>query len=263
MMGGLLPLLRAVLSIWIASWWNWSENRGQLKVKDMFGNKGKQRPCQNFLCPLPPSPMNGVRRLLGAATGTSPSSPDEDSPPVQTNFTTTVPLTVKNNAQAPNWLPSSSILSPKQTSFGESIQSTAAFFLGKKDKGRQASVEEEKTIGSPYSAIRPLNGLNSHTKSSSHEQIPSPSHTPRNGSISDSPSPTLPSRVVTRKSVNRSDAKRSSGFTNTRDELLFSLLASEAVVDSRGFAVLTCEEVEELKKVTELTLRNHSSLTME
>lgn len=263
MMGGLLPLLSAVLSIWIASWWNWSEKRGQLKVKDMFGNKGKQRPCQNFLCPLPPRPMNGVRRLLGAATGASPSSPDKDPPPVQTNFATTAPLSIKDNTQAPNWLPSSSILSPKQTSFGESIQSTAAFFLGKKDKGRQASAEEEKTIGSPYSAIRPLNGLNSHTKSSPHEQVPSPSHTPRNGSISDSPSPTLPSRVITRKSVNRSDAKRSSGFTNTRDELLFSLLASEAVVDSCSFTVLTSEEVEELKKVAKLTLRNNSSLIME
>lgn len=42
---------------------------------------------------------------------------------------------------------------------------------------------------------------------------------------------------------------RSSGFFGTRDELLMSLLSSEAVVDSRGYEVLSAEEVEELKKV--------------
>ena len=38
-------------------------------------------------------------------------------------------------------------------------------------------------------------------------------------------------------------------LVNTRDDLLMSLLASEAVVDSRGFEVLSAEEVEELKRV--------------
>ena len=214
----------------------------------------------SFFCSLPPLPMNGVRRLLGAATGASPSSPDKDSPPLQTNSATAVPLSVKNNTQAPNWppQPSPTTLSPKQTTLSESIQYTAAFFLGKKDSGQQASAEEEITTGSPYSAIRPVNGLSSHshTKSLPREQIlqqsPSPSHTPRNGSLSNSSSPILPSRVITRKSVNRpdKDVRRSSGLTNTRDELLSSLLASEAIVESSGFAVLTSEEVEELKKVT-------------
>ncbi len=34
-----------------------------------------------------------------------------------------------------------------------------------------------------------------------------------------------------------------------KDELLISLLASEAIVDSRGYDILSAEEVEELKKV--------------
>lgn len=38
-------------------------------------------------------------------------------------------------------------------------------------------------------------------------------------------------------------------LVNTRDDLLMSLLASEAVVDSRGFEILSAEEVEELKRV--------------
>lgn len=38
-------------------------------------------------------------------------------------------------------------------------------------------------------------------------------------------------------------------MVDTRDELLMSLLASEAIVDSRDCEILSSEEVEELKKV--------------
>ena len=43
--------------------------------------------------------------------------------------------------------------------------------------------------------------------------------------------------------------KRESVQLNTRDQLLMSLLTSEAVVDSRSFDILSAEETEELKKV--------------
>lgn len=43
--------------------------------------------------------------------------------------------------------------------------------------------------------------------------------------------------------------KRTSGLVNIRDELLMSLLTSEAVVDSRECEILSAEEVEELKRV--------------
>lgn len=46
-----------------------------------------------------------------------------------------------------------------------------------------------------------------------------------------------------------SEGKRSSQMLNVRDDLLLDLLASEAVVDSRGCQILSAEEVEELKKV--------------
>lgn len=42
--------------------------------------------------------------------------------------------------------------------------------------------------------------------------------------------------------------KRTSGLVNIRDDLLMSLLASEAVVDSRHCEILSAEEIEELKK---------------
>jgi Up-regulated During Septation len=70
-----------------------------------------------------------------------------------------------------------------------------------------------------------------------------------------------PSNLVMRKSVSHPDPdwKRSSGplNLNTRDELLISLLASQAVVDSGDFEILGSEEVDELKKarLRKLTFR--------
>ncbi|KAI0065763.1 hypothetical protein BV25DRAFT_1821443 [Artomyces pyxidatus] len=49
-------------------------------------------------------------------------------------------------------------------------------------------------------------------------------------------------------STNGSGSTRGSGLAHTRDALLMSLLSSEAVVDSRGYEILSAEEVEELKK---------------
>ncbi|KAI0265949.1 Up-regulated during septation-domain-containing protein [Gloeopeniophorella convolvens] len=43
---------------------------------------------------------------------------------------------------------------------------------------------------------------------------------------------------------------------NTRDALLLSLLSSEAMVDSRGYEILSAEEVDELKKATRAVARD-------
>lgn len=194
--------------------------------------------------------MNGVRRLLGAATGASPPLPDKDLPSAQP----TAPLAFTKNHTA-NWPPQLPSVSPKQTSLTESLQSTAAIFLGKKDKGQPPLPEEEVTVGSVYSTTRPLNGSTSHTQPTSrslnsHSPASSFSNT-RSGSTSGPSSPLISNRVVTRKSVSKQDGdcRRSSGFSNTRDELLFSLLASEAVVDCRDLSIIPSEEVEDLKKV--------------
>lgn len=61
-------------------------------------------------------------------------------------------------------------------------------------------------------------------------------------------------RILSRKSTDQSTesawiVKQNSTMSQTRDELLMSLMASEAVVDSRDYSVLSTEEVEELKKV--------------
>lgn len=49
-------------------------------------------------------------------------------------------------------------------------------------------------------------------------------------------------------------ATRKSAVLDARDELLLSLLASQALVDSRGSQILSAEEVEDLKKVSVTTL---------
>lgn len=55
--------------------------------------------------------------------------------------------------------------------------------------------------------------------------------------------------------------KRESVQLNTRDELLMSLLTSEAVVDSRSFEILSAEETEDLKKVRNPVVANYLRLT--
>lgn len=61
--------------------------------------------------------------------------------------------------------------------------------------------------------------------------------------------PTSPSRPMPNRVAQLRAWKRASGTVDTRDELLMSLLASEAIVDSREFDILHSEDVEELKKV--------------
>lgn len=48
---------------------------------------------------------------------------------------------------------------------------------------------------------------------------------------------------------------------SVRDDLLMSLLASEAIVDSRGYEILSSEEVEELKKVR-IRLSSNKRITL-
>lgn len=57
-----------------------------------------------------------------------------------------------------------------------------------------------------------------------------------------------------------SEYKRSSSRLNNRDELLLSLLASDAVVDSREFEILGFEEVDELKKEYQVLMSRLSAM---
>ncbi|KAJ3850940.1 Up-regulated during septation-domain-containing protein [Lentinula lateritia] len=161
--------------------------------------------------------MNGVRRFLGGGFNDTqspgpPASLELGSPP-----SSAAPLASASTASAySNYSdsPSPSIQPKSPTT------TTAALFLKKKDKSRpslggsQPSLDEIRASTSTRAR--------SNTASSSSSLV--------NGLARKSLSSTRP--------IQR----------NTRDDLLLSLLASEAVVESRDFAILSSEEIDELKK---------------
>ncbi|KDQ29687.1 hypothetical protein PLEOSDRAFT_1093099 [Pleurotus ostreatus PC15] len=154
--------------------------------------------------------MNGVRRFLGGTAVQLPQQPPEQEVP-------TAPLIIP--LKGPSWPPQAGPQSPPATSLsGSPKTSSAALFLRKERNRSQASIPSEDLPRTP-----PLAGSSIPTSSS-------------------------PSRVPPQRRSTASEIKQSPPVLNTRDELLISLLASEAVVDSRGFNILGGEEVEELKK---------------
>ncbi|KAF8622113.1 hypothetical protein AX15_007248 [Amanita polypyramis BW_CC] len=193
--------------------------------------------------------MNGVRRFLNAATGAS-SSPPSAASNLADDFKNLPPTSppIFSPKSGPSWPLAESTTLP-----GDSTPTlvTPALAL-KRDKPQPPTPPETHTRklsnGSPpvHARGRSLASVSSSGRPSGDFSIPTPSSSPYVG----------PSRLVARKSVPKVDVdadwkpdwKRSSSLFNTRDELLISLLASEAVVDSRGFDILSSEEVEELKK---------------
>ncbi|KAF9006672.1 Up-regulated during septation-domain-containing protein [Cyathus striatus] len=176
--------------------------------------------------------MNGVRRLLGAATASSPPSPQADSNPLNAH---TLPLAFSPKS-GPTWPPQSPATT--HTPFTESPKGTAALLFSKKDKQKSQSSADDDLASPSFQSPRSSNGY--------------PLRTPPKSSPS-SPRISPPTQKIPRKSVPEPEWKRTSGMLDTRDELLISLLASEAVVESREFEILSAEEVEELKKVTSVS----------
>ncbi|KAH9833663.1 Up-regulated during septation-domain-containing protein [Rhodofomes roseus] len=204
--------------------------------------------------------MNGVRRFLaGGGTPTTPTAQQfpvsPSTPPPTSAFQSPTqspaPLAV---TPKPSWPPSppSPLQSPTESSSPNPLDSpkttTAALFF-RKDRQRPlptASTTDEGVPGngsfhSPQSS-RESNGVSPARSNGSSGQLSSP------GAGPSSPRP-LPSRVseLARKPVNM-ELRPASVVYNARDDLLISLLASEAIVDSRGCEILSAEEVEELKK---------------
>lgn len=173
--------------------------------------------------------MNGVRRFLSGA-GSTPEPMTPPAPP-------TAPLAISGKA---SWPPSPPPTQSPTGSF-ENFQTTSALSFRKEKK---PTLPPDDELGnSSFQSSRSSNGYPSPSRQSSMPQSP--------GAGPSSPRvPPLPTRVsqLSRKSTG-SEWKRSSQMTNIRDDLLISLLASEAIVDSRGCDILSAEEVEELKKV--------------
>lgn len=175
--------------------------------------------------------MNGVKRFLGAVTNSEATSPPSSSSALPANGV--LPLQVK---PGPNWPPSSSLPGSPTGGTGSPYaspkMSTQGLFVRKK------SIPAVDDAQLPPSSAYPMSSPGAGPSS------------PR----------AAPSRIVTRKNVTSSQSsdtahKRTSSRLNIRDDLLLSLLASDAVVDSREFEILSSEEVDELKRV-----RNSASL---
>ncbi|KAL0580501.1 hypothetical protein V5O48_001488 [Marasmius crinis-equi] len=173
--------------------------------------------------------MYGVRRFLGAAAGIGQQSqPQQESPPPP------APLSI---------VKSNSSFSSTQSPSSSPVQTTNALQIKKhapKPSVDSFSEPRSSPSASPVSSrTGPLPPLPSQS-----QPVAGPS----------SPQRPPMSRVQTaRKPIAQLNgdseaSKRSSGTFNIRDELLFSLLASEAVVDSKDCQILSAEEVEELKK---------------
>ncbi|KAF8076740.1 Up-regulated during septation-domain-containing protein [Lyophyllum atratum] len=174
--------------------------------------------------------MNGVRRFLGAATASTSSSP-----PSATVDPPTAPLSFSAKAiNGPSWPPSSPTTATPPTP-------PLSF---KKEPSRQR-----------FDSPPPPDGEQTRTSTSDSNFRQS-----AGSSSSPSSSRVPPNRLTLRKTVAHSQsppdadwkrssaASSSSGTANTRDELLLSLLASQAVVDSREFEILGSEQIDDLTK---------------
>ncbi|EIN10854.1 hypothetical protein PUNSTDRAFT_85232, partial [Punctularia strigosozonata HHB-11173 SS5] len=191
--------------------------------------------------------MNGVRRLFtGASSATTPDPPPKpESPPKAT-----IPLVI--NAK-PSWPPSSPSISPRSPTKSlpgsplESPKTTTAGLFLRKDKQRPPAMPSESDAGDTSFQSRPMSNAASSFMSPVRNQAPSLPPSPETTQRSRPRTISRPS-IISRKLPNYSSPLRPSSPGNSRDELLISLLASEAVVESRDCEILPAEEVEELKK---------------
>ncbi|KAF9266247.1 hypothetical protein L218DRAFT_997002 [Marasmius fiardii PR-910] len=175
--------------------------------------------------------MYGVRRFLGAAAGLGQQQQQQElSPPPP------APLALTKNSS-----PQSLSSSP--------INTTSALFI-KKHSAKPSTDTFSEPRSSP--SLSPVSTRNSPLPPV-HTQQPPGSSPVAGPSRSLIPRPSISRVQTTRKPAAQIDEKseapkRTSGVLNIRDELIFSLLASEAVVDSQNFQILSAEEVDELKK---------------
>ncbi|KAI6100175.1 Up-regulated during septation-domain-containing protein [Pisolithus sp. B1] len=167
--------------------------------------------------------MNGVRRLWGGGR-TSPATLQPQFPVTEVALPPTPPAA----ASGPLWSPqvsrsaSPAADEPPATTSGLTIRKT-----------KQAPISSSIGEKAP-NLVRLLLHLEN----------------PLEGAASQGPShhyAATPDSLLA-STTNETGRKRTSGHVDIRDELLMSLLTSEAIVDSRDCEILGAEEVEELKE---------------
>ncbi|KAG1873560.1 Up-regulated during septation-domain-containing protein [Suillus subalutaceus] len=168
--------------------------------------------------------MNGVRKLWGGGSP-STSSPTTQTPGPATPITPISP--------APSAAPSSE---------SSPLTTTPGLFIKKNKKQSSVATVSDAGNGNDVNGSdRSASPASSRVTSPLRKPVPAPIPVP--GPSSPRILPPLKPRAST-----ASEWKRTSGLLNIRDDLLMSLLTSEAVVESRECEILSGEEVEELKK---------------
>ncbi|KAG2135707.1 Up-regulated during septation-domain-containing protein [Suillus bovinus] len=140
-----------------------------------------------------------------------------------------------SSSTTPSTLPSSE---------GSPLTTTPGLFIKKnKKQSSLASITDAGNGNDVNGSDRSISPASSRVTSPLRKPVPTPTPTPVPGPSSPRILPPLQPRTST-----ASGWKRTSGLLNIRDDLLMSLLTSEAVVESRECEILSGEEVEELKK---------------
>ncbi|KIJ20530.1 hypothetical protein PAXINDRAFT_174869 [Paxillus involutus ATCC 200175] len=206
--------------------------------------------------------MNGVRKFLGGG-GSSPASSQPQPPPPPAPVTPPPAASFVSSGNSswpsqdsPSISPSSSdARSASRTSSGLVIRKNTkpplpASPTNFEDAPGTTSFQSANSASTSASVRSPAGSLSSyHVTSPTRKSLPN-----GGGSVFGSPkagpsSPrVLPPSLVQPRNSDAAGWQRTSGLVNIRDELLTSLLTSEAVVDSRECEILSAEEVEELKK---------------
>ncbi|KAF9236222.1 Up-regulated during septation-domain-containing protein [Melanogaster broomeanus] len=204
--------------------------------------------------------MDGVRRFL-VGSGTSPTNsqpqppPDPSPPPAPVTLSPASSFVVTGNPSSP---PQDS--PPTSSSDLRSASGTAGLVI-RKDKVKsplrvasEPPTTEEAPRNTSFQSVNPASVRSPTGSLSSHHVASPPRKSVPNGGTSilgspyAGPSSPQPLSLVQPRNSDGTDWKPVSGLVNTRDDLLVSLLTSEAVVDSRECEILSAEEVEELKK---------------
>ncbi|KAI6034595.1 Up-regulated during septation-domain-containing protein [Pisolithus microcarpus] len=182
--------------------------------------------------------MNGVRRLWGGGR-TSPATLQPQFPATETPLPPTPPAAFAESSWSPQISRSAS-----PVGLDELPLTTTGLTIRKTKQAPISSIVEGSTSTSSPSSVH------SHIRSTESRALSSPPRKSFGGSRLAGPSypyATPPGSLLS-STTNEPGRKRTSEHVDIRDELLMSLLTSEAIVDSRDCEILGAEEVEELKE---------------
>lgn len=179
--------------------------------------------------------MNGVRRFLAGNTSPNPLSPSSTTFQARGNGVT----------NGGGWTPQ--ISSPHQYSEPVSPDSPPLTMVSAAPVGIRKSRKDES--GSVYNKDEAYSGDNNATSKPSG--LPSlQQHKSMHSTSKPVAGPSSPPRQALYSPLTPNGQGRVNQTPPvSRDDLLVSLLSSEAVVDSREFEILSSEEIEDLKRV--------------